>query len=112
VSKKTRDRLQVNFQMMKPFVFEWYRYFDKLQMISPVDKPYDIKKIPSFRINPPEFGLDIEFEGKPKHKRKIQPDIKNKASEELEQILRQEIPINTIWKKPHDKKYMINQFSF
>ncbi len=58
----------------------------------------------------PEFGIDIEYDGNPGQKIMIQPDIKSKASKELGQILRQEIPINTIWKKPHDKKYMINQF--
>jgi len=107
-NKKIRD----NFEMIRPFVFEWYLYFDELQMQNPIGKPYDIKKIPSIVLSRPEFGIDIEHDGKSGHKRKIQPDIKNKASEELEQILRQEIPINTIWKKPHDKKYMINQFSF
>jgi len=81
-----------------------------LQMRNPIGKPYDIKKIPSIVLSRPEFGIDIEYSGKFRQKRKIQPDIKSKTSEELEQILRQEIPINNIWKKLHDKKYMINQF--
>lgn len=107
ISKKIRD----NFEMIKPFVFEWYLYFDELQMRNPIGKPYDIKKIPSIVLSRPEFGIDIEYDGKSGHKRKIQPDIKNKTSEELGRILRKEIPINNIWKKPHDKKLMINQFS-
>lgn len=107
ISKKIKD----NFEMIRPFVFEWYLYFDELQMRNPIGKPYDIKKIPSIVLSRPEFGIDIEYYGTHGHKRKIQPDIKKKATEELEQILRQEIPINTIWKKPHNKKYMINQFS-
>ncbi len=105
-SKKIKD----NFEMIRPFVFEWYLYFDELQMQNLIGKPYDIKKIPSIVLSRPEFGIDIEYNGKPGQKIMIQPDIKIKASEELGQILRQEIPINTIWKKPHDKKYMINQF--
>jgi len=107
LSKKIKN----HFEMIRPFVFEWYFYFDNLQTINPIGKPYDIKKIPSIVLSRPEFGIDIEYYGKPGHKRKIQPDIKKKATEELVQILRQEILINTIWKKPHDKKYMINQFS-
>jgi len=105
-SRKIKD----NFEMITPFVFEWYLYFDELQMQNYIGKPYDIKKIPSMILSRPEFGIDIEYDGKPGHKRKIQPDIKSKTCEELGQILRQEIPINNIWKKLHDKKYMINQF--
>jgi len=105
-SKKIKD----NFEMIRSFVFEWYLYFDELQMQNSIGKPYDIKKIPSIVLSRPEFGIDIEYDGKPGHKRKIQPDIKSKTSEELGQILRQEIPINNIWKKLHDKKYMINEF--
>jgi len=104
-------KIKSNFEMIRPFVFEWYLYFDKLQTINPIGKPYDIKRMPSLVLSRPEFGIDIEYYGTHGHKRKIQPDIKKKATEELVQILRQEIPINTIWKKPHDKKYMINQFS-
>ena len=106
VSKKTRERLQINFQMIKPFVFEWYRYFDKLQMISPVDKPYDIKKIPSFSIYPPEYGLDIEYEGMHRYKKLIKPDLKEIAKSELFKILKkQDLPIDEIWKKTHKEKY-------
>ena len=106
VSKKVRERLQVNFQMMKPFVFEWYRYFDKLQMISPVDKPYDIKKIPSFRIHPPEYGLDIKYEGRHGYKNLIKPDLREITKSELSKILKeQDLPINEIWKKTHKEKY-------
>jgi len=104
-------KIKHNFDMIRSFVFEWYLYFDELQMQNSVGKPYDIKKIPSIVLSRPEFGIDIEYIGKTGHKRKIQPDIKSKTSEELGRILRQEIPINNIWKKLHDKKYMINQFS-
>ena len=104
-------KIKYHFEMIRSFVFEWYLYFDKLQTINPIGKPYDIKRMPSIVLSRPEFGIDIEYYGKPGHKRMIQPDIKNKAIEELGQILKQEISINTIWKKPHDKKYMINQFS-
>jgi len=105
-SRKIKD----NFEMITPFVFEWYLYFDELQMQNYIGKPYDIKKIPSMILSRPEFGIDIEYDGKTGHKRKIQPDIKSKTCDELGQILRQEIPINNIWKKLHDKKYMINEF--
>jgi len=103
-------KIKHNFDMIRSFVFEWYLYFDELQMQNSVGKPYDIKKIPSIVLSRPEFGIDIEYIGKTGNKRKIQPDIKSKTSEELGQILRQEIPINNIWKKLHDKKYMINEF--
>ena len=104
-------KIKYHFEMIRSFVFEWYLYFDKLQTVNPIGKPYDIKKMPSIVLSRPEFGIDIEYEGKHKHKKIIQPNIKNKTSEKLEEILGEEIPINTIWKKPHDKKYMINQFS-
>jgi hypothetical protein len=112
INKKTRERLQVNFQMMKPFVFEWYRYFDKLQMISPVSKPYDIKKIPSFLIYPPEYGLDIEYEGMSGHKKLIKPDMKEIVKSELSKILRkQDLSIGKIWQKNHDRKYQKDKFA-
>ena len=108
LSKKIKD----NFGMISPFVFEWYLYFDELQMSNFIGKPYDIKKIPSLRLSRPEFGIDIEYYGKFGHKRKIQPDIKNKTSDELKQILRQEIPIGNIWRKKHNKKHLTNLFAF
>lgn len=111
VDKKIRDRLQINFQMIKPFVFEWYRYFDKLQMISPVDKPYNIKKIPSFIIYPPEYGLDIEYEGIPGNKKLIEPDLKEITKGELSKILKEEdLSINEIWRKGHKEKFQKDGF--
>ena len=104
-------KIKYHFEMIRSFVFEWYLYFDKLQTVNPIGKPYDIKKMPSIVLSRPEFGIEIEYYGKHGHKKIIQPDIKKKASKELEEILGEEIPIKTIWKKPHDKKYMINQFS-
>jgi len=111
IDKKVRERIQVNFQLIKPFVFEWYRYFDKLQMISPVSKPYDIKKIPSFPIYPPEYGLDIENEGMPGHRKLIKPDLKEIAKNELSKILKkQDLPIDEIWQKNHKEKYQKDRF--
>ena len=111
VGKKARERIQINFDMTKPFVFEWYRYFDKLQTISPVDKPYNIKKIPSFIIYPPEYGVDIEYEGMPGHKKLIKPDLKEVAKNELSKILKeQDLPINEIWNKTHKEKYQKDRF--
>ena len=91
---------------------EWYLYFDELQMRNSIGKPYDIKKIPSLVLSRPEFGIDIEYYGKFGHKRKIQPDIKSKTSDELKQILRQEILIDNIWRKPHNKEHLTNPFAF
>ena len=108
LSKKIGD----NFRMISPFVFEWYLYFDELQMRNSIGKPYDIKKIPSLVLSRPEFGIDIEYYGKFGHKRKIQPDIKSKTSDELKQILRQEILIDNIWRKPHNKEHLTNPFAF
>ena len=107
LSKKIRD----NFKMISPFVFKWYLYFDELQMRNSIGKPYDIKKIPSLVLSRPEFGIDIEYYGKFGHKRIIQPDIKSKTSDELKQILRQEISIDSIWRAPHNKKHLANPFA-
>jgi len=97
--------------MRKPYVFEWYRYFDKLQMISPVDKPYNIKKIPSFIIYPPEYGLDIEYEGMSGHKKLIKPDLKKIVKSELSKILKeQDLPIDEIWQKTQKEKYQKDGF--
>jgi hypothetical protein len=99
-SKKIRD----NFRMINPFVFEWYLYFDELQMRNSIGKQYDIKKIPSLVLSRPEFGIDIEYHGKPGQMKLIQPDIKKKTNDELKQMLRQEIQIDKIWKNHHKKQ--------
>lgn len=53
------NSLQFYFKMISPFVFEWYRYFDRLQLVSPINKPYNIRAVPGFVINDPRMGISI-----------------------------------------------------
>ena len=109
---KLSKKIRYKFRMISSFVFEWYLYFDELQMRNFIGKPYDIKKIPSLVLSRPEFGIDIEYYGKFGHKRKIQPDIKSETNDELKQILRQEISIDRIWREYHNKKQLTNPLGF
>ena len=98
--------------MVSSFVFEWYLYFDELQMWNHVGKSYDTKKIQSLIRSRPDYGIDIEYYGEFGHKRKIQPDIKSKTNYELKQMLRKEIKIDGIWRKEHDKKQLMPSLGF
>lgn len=106
-NKKIRD----NVNKMLPFVFNWYRYFFQLQIKNPIGKPYDITKIQSYIQSRPEYGIDIEFEGKQGRMTKIQPDIKETTNKKLEDILGNKIQINKIWNKKHDKKQLSDIFA-
>jgi len=83
---KVGKKIRINFQMIKPFVFEWYRYFDRLQMFSPVNKPYNTKAIPSFVIHDPSPGIDIEYSKFSEEKAMI-----NRIETELSEILKKDI---------------------
>jgi len=97
-----------NVKMIFPFVGRWYRYFDQLQMSNPIGKQYDVEKIPSLVLSRPEYGIDIEFEGKAGRKTRIHPNIRNKVSNELENILGKKIPIKEIWNVKLERKNLIN----
>jgi hypothetical protein len=101
-NKKIRD----NVNMLISFVYDWHKYFDELQMNNPIGEPYDVKKMPAMILSRPEYGIDIEFEGEAGKKTKIHPDIRNKASKELEDIIGEEIQINKIWNTRLDKKQL------
>lgn len=93
--KKTKtneftNTLEVYFNMISPFVFEWYRFFDRLQIVSPINKPYNIRAAPSFVINNPNLGIDIghvDYSGTP-----IQERIKIELSKILKKKIRHRIP--------------------
>ena len=83
------DVLESYFKMISPFVFEWYRYFDRLQLVSHVNKPYNIRAVPSFVINNPHMGIDIghfDHSGIP-----IQDRIKGKISKITQRPIRHRI---------------------
>ncbi len=85
--------LEFYFKMISPFVFEWYRYFDRLQLVSPVNKPYNIKAVPSFVINNPHIEIDIghfDHSGISIHDR-----IKGKISKITQRPIRHRIPNHT-----------------
>ncbi|KFM20327.1 hypothetical protein AAA799P11_00074 [Marine Group I thaumarchaeote SCGC AAA799-P11] len=106
IDKKIVKRIQINFKMMKPFVFEWFRYFDRLQMYSPVDKPYSVTKIQSYILHPPEYGIDIEYEGIPGHKKMIKPELKSIVTNELEKIFqKQGLFVEEFWKTDQREKF-------
>ena len=109
-NNESKKRLQINFQLFKSFVFEWYRYFDNLQMLSPVDKPYDIKKIQSYLIYEPSRGLDIEIEGTLGNKKVIKPDLKEIVKNELSKILKGDLLINDIWRNVQEGRFQKDTF--
>jgi len=84
------DTLEFYFKIIRPFVFEWYRFFDRLQIVSPVNKPYNIRAAPSFVINNPNLGIDIgnvDSAGIP-----IEERIKIELSKILKKKIRHRIP--------------------
>jgi len=77
--------LEFYFENISLFVFEWYRYFDRLQMFSPVNKPYNITSIQSFVINNPNPGIKIgqrDYSGE---------SIQNRIKTEMMKILKADI---------------------
>jgi len=86
LSKKIND----NFKMISIFVIKWYLYFDKLQMMNPVGKPYDIKKIQSIVLSRPKFGIDIEHPDV-SGEESIQRRIETQLSEILKKDIRHKI---------------------
>lgn len=110
-SDKKIRKINENLQKIRPFVFEWYRYFEKLQMLGPTDEPYSIEHIPSFIVYPPEYGIDIEYEGIPGHMKLIKPDLKEIVKQELVKITNKEdIQIKEIWNKVQKEKFQKDRF--
>ena len=79
-------------------------------MLSPVDKPYDIKKIQSYLIYEPSRGLDIELEGTLGNKKVIKPDLKEIVKNELSKILKGDLLINDIWRNVQEGRFQKDTF--
>lgn len=103
INKQFADTLELNFKMISPFIFDWYRHFDKLQIHSPIDKPYSNNSIRSFVLYPPEIGIDIVYSGTLGNKRLIEPNIRQVVKSELGEILKvTDLPLENILKVSHD----------
>lgn len=106
---KHNKKINDNLKMISSFVYKWYLYFDELQMRNPIGEKYSITNIPSLILSRPEYGIDIEYEGRVGSKRKIQPDLKIKTKNQLEEILNRKVLIEDIWRKPFDRNIINNE---
>ena len=82
---KLTDPLEFYFGNISLFVLEWYRYFDRLQMLSPVNESYATYPIQGFVINQPNPGISI---GQKDHSGEL---IQNRIKTEMIKILKTEI---------------------
>lgn len=79
---KLTDPLEFYFENISLFVLEWHRFFDRLQMFSPVNKSYATYPIQSFVINHPNPGIRI---GQKDHSGEL---IQNRIKTEMIKILK------------------------
>ena len=85
--------------MIGDFIFNWYHYFDKLQLSHNPNKPYSVKPISYVMPKEPSIGIDLEYSGESGHKRKIEPDLRDTIKDSLRQgIGMGELLTDEIWK--------------
>jgi len=105
---------KINYHLKKisPFVFKWHMYFDRLEIQNTIDENHNVNIISSGALSPPEYGIDIEYEGRIGQKIKIQPDLKSEIEQKVCKILKKKASVKNIWKTPMRKEDTDNDWLY
>lgn len=108
-NKEKIKPLKENLSMVGRYIYNWYHYFDKLQLAGDIKKPYSIKPIAYVMPKEPQIGIDLEYSGDFGHKRKIEPDLR----ESIKELLRKGIGMENllteeVWKNDNDNPNMLS----